>query len=635
LSAVTAAPASACWLTDWLYGRPNPYAAGYTPYVGGFAPVAGIPLSDGFTRSNPFTLANRFTAARPALPPASPGFSQQAALASTYPLNAPSYGSGFAAPVYSSARPVIDNPSVITGLPVTPSPMVTPSPLVSSLRGVSPATGFGAANTYPQFATDPTAATYAARYGSFDLNTLPPVTGAPVTTIPATGMVPTFVSTPQPTLGGGLRRFFGSLFGTQYRQSYYAAPATYYRPVTSLSPVTGLASTTQLGCTGYETQFQQTPFNAIAGATPVGPPRLVDPGMGMGNGFGDGSGWTPVNPGMGLDPGMGMDPSMGMDPGMGSGVAPASGMAPIDDGQWRPVDQAGYDAPLTRGPSGEVMGQSGDDFTPMDAPSLEAFRPDASAGYRGDSQWRPIPDTDIPDSESSTGEQSATDGWEDNSYYRSQRPDDSGADDSGEQDSDLRDGDDGSMGADEIEPFWDAPNPADTTAMIRPRRSRRPAPDTSARANVSSRPNFNARSNLNLPNASERSARERSLVSRESNAGQRALPIRGLTPRSRDDQAVDRVQPVWARSDESERDDLIAPPLPGSMEPESRRESGSSRQRRLPQLPKSVSLHEVGLVRYDGVSGRDEIAGQPVPRPSKPDTSVPPIKRKLKWRSKK
>jgi hypothetical protein len=70
-----------------------------------------------------------------------------------------------------------------------------------------------------------------------------------------------------------LGRFFGSLFGTSYRSSYYRAPITYYRPVTSIDPVSGTTVTVQQPCSSYVQQLQRTPYGSLQ-------PALAPPSSG-------------------------------------------------------------------------------------------------------------------------------------------------------------------------------------------------------------------------------------------------------------------------------------------------------------------------------------------------------------------
>lgn len=209
-----AADASACCLTDWLYGRQPayavapvpvidgtaPYAAGYTPYT---ASVAGV-YKAGYTPLLTTTGA-----------------------ASTYSVQRPAYG----------AVP-LDNPSVYTGLPVA-----------SGYRGLAtPGNSFyGTGNMYPN------------TYGSATptVTSLRPDLAAPAV---ATAVPERNFATP---IRSGLARFFDSLLGTGYRTSYYTAPITYYRPATTIDPVSGTTVTVQQPCASTVQQIQRTPYATL------------------------------------------------------------------------------------------------------------------------------------------------------------------------------------------------------------------------------------------------------------------------------------------------------------------------------------------------------------------------------------
>ncbi|EMI57915.1 signal peptide protein [Rhodopirellula sallentina SM41] len=235
-TAVTAAPtASACCLTDWLYGRQpayavtppptvtvtpgttvapgttvSPYAAGYTPYTAGYTPI----VTAAAPNSAALPLAGKSIYA-----PASP-----------YAVQRPAYG----------AVP-LDNPSVYTGQPV-----------MSGYRGAATAGNsiYGTGNVYPN------------NYASAS----PSVVNQPVTSYrmdtSSTVALPVQRTYPTP-VRSGLARFFDSLLGTGYRTSYYTAPITYYRPATTVDPVTGTTVTVQQPCTSSVQQLQRTPYATL------------------------------------------------------------------------------------------------------------------------------------------------------------------------------------------------------------------------------------------------------------------------------------------------------------------------------------------------------------------------------------
>ncbi|CAN0469295.1 unnamed protein product, partial [Hapterophycus canaliculatus] len=111
LSAQLTTSASACCLTDWMYGRQPvvaaaplpvtngvsvpytatyaPYSAGYTPYTAGYTPLIAPPVSSSIISNRPALVS-----------PATSVYSQ------AYAVQRPAYG----------ALP-LNNPSVYTGLP--------------------------------------------------------------------------------------------------------------------------------------------------------------------------------------------------------------------------------------------------------------------------------------------------------------------------------------------------------------------------------------------------------------------------------------------------------------------------------------------------------------------------------------
>lgn len=211
--------ASACCLTDWLYGRQPAYAVAPVPVIDGTAPhAAGYPYTAGYT---PYTasVAGVHTAGYTPL--------LTTGAASTYSVQRPAYG----------AVP-LNNPSVYTGMPVT-----------SGYRGLAtPGNSFyGTGNMYPN------------TYGT----AAPAVTSMrPDLASPAVAPVATADGFATP-IRSGLSRFFNSLLGTGYRTSYYTAPITYYRPATTVDPVTGTTVTVQQPCTSTVQQIQRTPYATL------------------------------------------------------------------------------------------------------------------------------------------------------------------------------------------------------------------------------------------------------------------------------------------------------------------------------------------------------------------------------------
>lgn len=266
IALTSSSPASACWLTDWLYGRPaaNPYAVGYSPYAAGYAPVTvgqpsmlasgGVPVG-----TMPWT----------GLTP-STGF--------LAPATQPSYRLPIAQPrnSYALQRPAyLDNPSVYTGRPVN----TAVAPTVLPLRGANTTSNpfYGTGNQYPTNLQAPVTSYQPAITGSINSGAAGFLPTAP-SNLPTVSAIPQFTTpaytAPRPT--GGLARFFGSLLGTNYRSSYYAAPITYYRPATSIDPITGTTVTVQQPCDSYVQQLQRTPYTGFQVAPSSVAPTTAD-----------------------------------------------------------------------------------------------------------------------------------------------------------------------------------------------------------------------------------------------------------------------------------------------------------------------------------------------------------------------
>lgn len=351
-------PAYGCCLTDWLHGRnANPYAVGYAPYAAGYAPVAA-PYAMGYAPTGLPYAANYPPVASSPVPiqhvPIQP-VATTSVLRPTWTNTAPVLSSGVyqaQRPGYYANQPVYNNPSVYTGMPVTGAYSAARIPVAPSYRGSAPASSyFGATNQYPN--------TFASGYSprSYSSGTAP--IGLPTTILPATNVAPVFAPTP-PRRRGGLSRFFGSWFGTNYRSSYYRAPVTYYRPATTVDPISGTTVTVQQPCTSYVQQLQRTPYSSLQGpgATQLQPtPPCSTPGCGN---------------------------SYSAAPLSGAYPAPNSYASPIPSG----VGQVGATMPLTGPPSGAAIRppSSGDDFTPLQQPEIRNRPPSTESRSRSEQQ---------------------------------------------------------------------------------------------------------------------------------------------------------------------------------------------------------------------------------------------------------
>lgn len=379
--AMASSNASACWLTDWLYGRPAaPYAAGYAPVVSGYSPYTSNML--------PLTTTS-YT-------------SSYAPLTST-PYVAPVQTSG----VFQAQRPAypVNNPSVYTGMPVAPVgtnlqtayslPLTSPQlrgPLggLSSTLGTNSTFGtgtnssyLGAANVYPN------SSYYRSNYSAAQVgiaNQSIPV-GTPPSALPATNVAPLFPNAPRPSIGGGLSRFFGSLFGTNYRSSYYRAPITYYRPVTTVDPTIGTTVTVQQPCTSTVQQLQRTPYSSLQMSQPiVGSPNLSSPSCGAGCGVTPYAGNTAIGQsGFTYDPAtsypqgnVGQVGAVGASPGQFTTPIPST--APQYGNSYPNYQTPAGAAPLTGTP---LSPQSQSDLAPVEQPSLNSF-PRGETSFRSE-----------------------------------------------------------------------------------------------------------------------------------------------------------------------------------------------------------------------------------------------------------
>ncbi|TWU59777.1 hypothetical protein Poly51_00490 [Rubripirellula tenax] len=380
LGTATSPSADACWLTDWLFGRTaSPYSAGYAPYGAGYSPyTAGYAPQVGATQilTTPIG-SNPYAANYPA---------NYASGYTALPLQSPAQSSG----VFQVQRPAyLNNPSVYTGLPTAANAQAAYSaPITSNYRGGSASSAgyFGAANTYPTSPYSsgmPINSSYSSPYASnFQSATSPgaPLTitspsGSPATMLPTTQVTPLFPPQTQP-VGGGLARFFGSLFGTNYNSSYYRAPVTYYRPVTSVDPMLGTTVTVQQPCTSSITQVQRTPYSSLLGTQPApmygqAPSDCqTQPGMYGAPTYSQASPYGPT-----YDPAGGISQAGAVGTSPGQFTVPIPSTAPPADYSY---GAGGYGAtspsPLTGSPSAPRPQAGNGDLVPLEQPRLDAYR---------------------------------------------------------------------------------------------------------------------------------------------------------------------------------------------------------------------------------------------------------------------
>ncbi len=350
--------ANAGQLCDWLFGRTSPtYAAGY-PYAAGYVPITttNAPYTAGYAPYGPtYAVGSSYSAGyagtASAVQMPAYGVTQVGSLSSVGVYNNPSVYTGQpvlagqpygAVPLATALRPALNSNPFSS---FSPSASV---PLTSTLRGNETPSGsfYGVGNAYPNtYGTPNYQANYAPVVG---------VSGGPATTLPSTSTVPLFPNAPAPQQGG-LARFFGSLFGTNYNSSYYRAPITYYRPVTSIDPVTGTTVTVQQPCDSYVQQLQRTPYSSLFAQSPMPAyaPSTIAPSC---------SSPTCNAPGYNVSPyGQSLVPLQGGSYGP-SNVAPVSGYGASNDSSVVPI-------PTIQSPGYGYGASSGYDATPSYAPT--------------------------------------------------------------------------------------------------------------------------------------------------------------------------------------------------------------------------------------------------------------------------
>ena len=455
-------------------------------------PPGGMPLPTAATNAyRPFlgsapTLLDNAAAYRASLGLGSGGLPAVTPLSGAttgFPLTATAARPGFGAPALTLRG---DNPSVYTGLPVTtlrPS-TTTLRPSVTPLRGVPAATAIGPSNLYPAnnpYAANPYAAStlggFSAARPLVGNPAAVPTTSFPTTGFPATGsasIAPVGPAVPEAGLfGGGLRRFFGSLFGTNYRTGVYAAPVTYYRPAVTASPIYGQTQITQLPCTGTESFVQRIPSDTLLGGS-------ADPMMAPLP--------TSTVDGMSTDPCESIADASGVTLPYAS-IEPYSDVQPataIDDFDRSGVVTSEYLGPITRTPS-RVLPQtpgttrSGSGLGTLGSPEVGSVR--SSGGDVNDlspvEQPRLRPPLNQPETDTFEERTESRDPPTSSSYYDRWGTD---ADDSTDQSDPLSD-----LGrqnnvvnrSDAWKPFQpttrveDRRRAADSTAMVPPRRQTR------------------------------------------------------------------------------------------------------------------------------------------------------------------
>lgn len=246
---------------DWLCGKtttPNlPYAVGYAPPTT-ITPL-GPPVAVGAPMySAPFGVA-------PVAGFAQPGNTTGGVYTANFGAwNTPS---ALQMPAYGTVPQPINNPSVLSGMPVNPSLGQAP---VSMFR-----TTINPAIVAPQgtLATPQTAFNAQA---AFQAQTPHGAAAIPQTAIaPGVMAQPMYAPAPGATSGG----WFGKVWGNNYQTNYNNVPTTVFRPVQQIDPATGQTVIVQQPCVTNTQQVQRAPFTGLQPA-PAQQPYYGEPTCG-------------------------------------------------------------------------------------------------------------------------------------------------------------------------------------------------------------------------------------------------------------------------------------------------------------------------------------------------------------------
>lgn len=236
---------------DWLCGKTT---TPVLPYTVGFAPQTTItPLGP------PVAIGPPMFSSPVGVVPAS-GFVQPGMVApgvysaNFAPWNTPS---ALQMPAYGAIPQPINNPSVLTGMPVNPA--LGQAPVTVFRTNMNP--GFAA--PVGGFAVPQTSFNSAAAFQ------------APTQISPGVMAQPAFAPPPQASSGG----LFGKVFGNNYQTNYNNVPTTVFRPVQQVDPTTGQTVIVQQPCMTNTQQVQRTPYTALQPA-PTAQPYYGEPTCG-------------------------------------------------------------------------------------------------------------------------------------------------------------------------------------------------------------------------------------------------------------------------------------------------------------------------------------------------------------------
>jgi len=220
---------------DWLCGKT---ATPVLPYAVGFAPQTTVtPLGPPVVVGTPFF--------------SSPGGVAPATYAANFgAFNTPS---ALQMPAYGAIPQPINNPSVLTGLPVNPGAGQAP---VSAFR-----TTINPAFAPPQGSVAVPQTSYNAA-AAFQ---------APAQFSPGVMAQPMYAPAPQTGHSGG--------FGNNYQTTYNNVPTTVFRPVQQFDPTTGQTVIVQQPCLTTTQQVQRTPYTSLQPA-PTTQPYFGEPTCG-------------------------------------------------------------------------------------------------------------------------------------------------------------------------------------------------------------------------------------------------------------------------------------------------------------------------------------------------------------------
>jgi hypothetical protein len=240
----TAVPAGAGCL-DWLFHK---HHAPVQPYAAALVPATTItPLGP------PVAVGAPTITVQPQMQSAFGAVSDMTPV--VQPVLAPGpYAANFGAmrptaaaqiPAYGMTQ-AINNPSVLTGMPVMPG---APSLPGTAFRAPATATAFYGGAAIPQTSYNAAAAFQGQ--------------------VPATSLGQPLYAQPQAPITSPGSGFLGRVFGNSYETNYNEIPTTVFRPVQQIDPATGQTVIVQQPCTTTTQQVQRTPYSSLQPTQPA------------------------------------------------------------------------------------------------------------------------------------------------------------------------------------------------------------------------------------------------------------------------------------------------------------------------------------------------------------------------------